>query len=308
MSWLDELVGAGSTIRSRRRCGGLRILVSAALVHGHASTERRVERSLSEATMGKLDWVHRDRVGWGDIDQDGLLKFSSIIRFVSAGYAGMFPLLMEGSRAEYFATHGLQPIVRYVEMAREPDGAKLDAGLSVHFTVRLGFALDRRSGSPRYGGHDTIRLVDQHGHTLGRWTQHWLWFVPKKGTLLHEPAPGFNADQSEDLPSTEAPPRSPMSTRGGRFRWTPRETDINHHVSASAYLERAENTLADAKLDTYRLHRASMWFRRPSLLGDLMTSSFEELDDDTLLVLLTRAESDELCVTVRLSGSATSRP
>jgi hypothetical protein len=39
-----------------------------------------------------------------------------------------------------------------------------------------------------------------------------------------------------------------------------------------------------------------------------MTSSFEELDDDTLLVLLTRAESDELCVTVRLSGSVTSRP
>jgi hypothetical protein len=256
--------------------------------------------------MGTLAWVHQDRIGWADIDQDGLLKFSSIIRFVSAGYAGMFPLLMEGSRAEYFTTHGLQPIVRHVEMAREPDGARLDAGLSVRFTVRLGFALDRRGESRRYGGHDTIRLVDEHGDTLGRWTQHWLWFVPNTGTLLHEAAPGFNADQSEELPSTQAPPRSPMGADGGRFRWTPRETDSNHHVSASAYLERAENTLADAEVDTQRLHRASMWFRRPSLLGDPMTSSFEELDDDTFLVLLRRAESDELCVTVRLSGRATS--
>ncbi len=255
-----------------------------------------------------LDWVHRDRIGWADVDQDGLLKFSSIIRFVSAGYAGMFPLLMEGSRAEYFATHGLQPIVRYLEMAREPRGAKLDAGLSLRFTVRLGFGLDRRSESRRYGGHDAIHLVDEHGETLGHWTQHWLWFDPNKGTLLHEPAPGFNADQSEELPSAEAPPHSPIGAGGGRFRWTPRETDINHHVSASAYLERAENTLADAEFDTARLHRASMWFRRPSVIGDLMTSSFEELDDGTLVVLLTRERSDELCVAVRLSGSAASRP
>jgi len=257
--------------------------------------------------VGQLDWVHRDRLGWPDIDQDGLLKFSSIIRFVTAGYAGMFPLLMTSSRAEYFATHGLRPIVRYVDMAREPDGAKLDAEISVRFTVRLGFVLDRRSESRRYGGHDTIRLVDEHGDTLGRWTQHWLWFVANKDTLLLEAAPGFNVDQSEELPSTEAPPRSLIGADGGRFRWTPRETDINHHVSAAAYLERAENALADARFCTYRVHGASMWFRRPSFLGDLMTSSFEELDD-TLLVLLTRAESDELCVTVRLSGGATGRP
>jgi hypothetical protein len=39
-----------------------------------------------------------------------------------------------------------------------------------------------------------------------------------------------------------------------------------------------------------------------------MTSSFEELDYDTLVVLLMREGSDELCVAVRLSGSAASRP
>jgi len=74
-------------------------------------------------------------------------------------------------------------------------------------------------------------------------------------------------------------------------------------VTASAYLERAENTLADAKLAARGLHRAGMWFRRPSLLGDLMTSSYEELAEDTFLVALTREESDELCVTVRFRGS-----
>ena len=74
-------------------------------------------------------------------------------------------------------------------------------------------------------------------------------------------------------------------------------------MTAYAYLERAENALADARLDTGGLHRAGMWFRRPSRLGDLMTSSYEDLDDDTLLVTLTREESDELCVTVRFQGN-----
>jgi hypothetical protein len=252
--------------------------------------------------MGTLDWVYRDRIGWADVDQDGLLKFSSIFRFVAAGYAGMFPLLTERERAAYFATHELQPIVRQVEIARDPRGAQLDAGLSVHFAVQLGFTLDGRSGLRRYGGHDAIQLVGEHGETLGGWTQHWLWFVPKTGTLLREPAPELSADQSEELPSAEAPPHSSTGVQVGRFRWTPRETDVNRHVTGSAYLERAENAVADA-LSAHRLHRASMWFRRPSLLGDLMTSSVEELDDDTLLVLLIREESEELCVTVRFRGS-----
>jgi hypothetical protein len=252
--------------------------------------------------MGELEWMHQERIGWADVDQDGHLKFSSIFRFVAAGYAGMFPLLTEDSRAEYFATHELQPIVRHMEMARDPESAKLDAGLSLHFTVRLGYTLDGRSGSRRYGGRDAIQLVGEHGETLGGWTQDWLWFTPKVGTLLHEPAPGLRVDQSEELPSPEAPPPVSWGGNPGRFRWTPRETDVNHHVTAYAYLERAENTLADAKLDARGLHRAGLWFRRPSCLGDLMISSYEELDDDTLLVALTREESDELCVTVRFSG------
>jgi acyl-CoA thioesterase FadM len=253
--------------------------------------------------MGKLEWMHQERIGWADVDQDGHLKFSSMFRFVAAGYAGMFPLLTEDSRAEYFATHELQPIVRHLEMAREPHGAKLDAGLSLHFTVRLGFTRDSRSESRRYGGHDAIQLIGEHGEALGGWTQYWLWFVPKVGTLVHEPAPGLSVEQSEELPFTEAPPPVSPGAEVVRFRWTPRETDANHHVTAYAYLERAESALADANLDARGLHRAGMWFRRPSLLGDLMTSSYEELDDDTLLVALTREEPHELCVTVRFRGS-----
>jgi hypothetical protein len=42
--------------------------------------------------MGKVEWIHQERIGWADVDQDGLLKFSSMFRFVAAGYAGMFPL------------------------------------------------------------------------------------------------------------------------------------------------------------------------------------------------------------------------
>jgi hypothetical protein len=234
-----------------------------------------------------------------DVDQDGLLKPSSMFRFVAAGYAGMFPLLTESPRAEYFATHDLQPIMRHMEVAREPRGARLDAGLSVRFTARLGFTRDARSESRRFGGHDAIHLVDAHGETLARWTQDWLWFAPKTGALLAEPAPGLRTDQSDELPSPEAPPRSSAEAEGGRFRWTQRETDVNRHVTASAYLERAENAVADAGLDAGGLHHADLWFRRPSLVGDLMTSSCDEHDDGTLLVSLARAEPDEVCALVR---------
>jgi len=141
--------------------------------------------------MGTLEWRHHERIGWTDVDQDGQLKFSSIFRFVAAGYAGMFPLLTEDSRAEYFATHELQPIARHMEMARGPDGGKLDAGLSVHFTVRLGFTVDKRSGSRRYGGRDAIQLVAEHGETLGGWTQDWLWFVPKEARSFTCPLPDY---------------------------------------------------------------------------------------------------------------------
>jgi hypothetical protein len=215
----------------------------------------------------------------------------------------MFPLLTESSRAEYFATHDLQPIMRQLEIAREPRGTELDAGLSVRFTARLGFTLDARSGSRRYGSHDGIQLVGEHGESLARWTQHWLWFAPTTGTLLEEPAPGLRADQSEELPSTEPPPRLSSGVGGTRFRWTQRETDVNRHVTAYAYLERAENAMADAGLAARGHRRAGLWFRRPSFLGDLMSISREELDEDTLLVALTREETDELCVVVRFRRS-----
>lgn len=257
--------------------------------------------------MGTLGWTHHERIAWTDVDQDGLLKYSSIFRFVAAGYAGMFPLLTKSSRADYFATHELQPILRQVEVARDPRAATLDAALSLHFAVRLGFTLDGRSESRRYGGHDAIAVVNEHGEALGDWTQQWLWFVPDRGALLHEPAPGMSIDQSEELPATEVAPRSSTGVEAGGFRWTPRETDANRHVTAYAYLERAENALADAEVDAGRLHRASMWFRRPSRLGDRMACSLEEVDDDTVLVLLRHEESEELCVTVRFRGRASAR-
>jgi acyl-CoA thioesterase FadM len=253
--------------------------------------------------VGTLDWTHEVRVGWTDVDQDGLLTFSSIFRFVAAGYAGMFPLLTKRSRADYFAAHDLQPIMRHMEVARKPRGARLDEGLSVHFTGRLGFTRDARSGSRRFGGHDAIRLIDEHGETLARWTQDWLWFAPKTGELLAEPAPELRTDQSDELPSPEAPPRSSAEAEGGRFRWTRRETDVNRHVTASAYLERAENAVADAGLDAGGLHEADLWFRRPALVGDLMTSSCDGHDDGTLLVSLARAAPDEVCALVRFRRS-----
>lgn len=245
-------------------------------------------------------WTETGQVGFGDIGQDGLLRASTLIRLVQAGYAGMFPRFMGGTRAGYFDTHGLQPIASYMAIEREPRPATLDDVLEIRFGVRLGCALGR-AGDPRFGGHDGVEVVDSQGNPLGRWVQQWLWTASRSGELLHEPAPGFDIDQAEQLPATPLRPSPPSSSVTGSFRWTLRETDINNHVSASAYLERAENALADAIVDSAPLHHISMWFRRPSFVGDLMASSVEELEDDAYLVELRRTDAEELCATLRMA-------
>lgn len=74
---------------------------------------------------------------------------------------------------------------------------------------------------------------------------------------------------------------------------------MNSHVTFAAYVERAENALADAQRDAASLTRVSIWFSRPSFAGELMHSVLGD-DDGALFVQFSRAQSGELCATLAL--------
>ena len=252
--------------------------------------------------MPAVHWTDRQRIGFLDIDQGRRIKFTSMIRFVAAGYAGLFSQLRTVDRADYFTTHGLTPITTYVQLERASSSAPLDTEIELDYGVTLGFVHRRQSDLRRYGGYDEIEFSDAERVPLAWYTQHWLWFSQEHGAPLERPAPGLEIDQTDELPPAPArPDASSGSAAEHRFRWALRETDMNNHVTFAAYLERAENALADAQLDAASPDQASMWFSRPSFAGESMRSVIGD-NDGAFLVQFMRGQSGELCATLSLSS------
>ena len=252
--------------------------------------------------MAAVHWTDRQRIGFADIDQDRRIKFSSMIRLVGAGYTGLFSQLTTVDRADYFTAHGLTPITTYAQLERVSSRTKLDTEVDLSYGATLGFVRGGRSDVFRFGGYDEIELSDAERVPLGWWSQRWLWFSQKTGAPLDRPAPGLEVDQTAELPSvpTRPDPSSNIAAEH-RFRWALRETDMNNHVTFAAYLERAENVLADAQLDPASPDRVSIWFSRPSFAGELVHGVIGD-GDGALLVQFSRAQSAELCATLALGA------
>ncbi|NEB03364.1 hypothetical protein [Streptomyces sp. SID13726] len=256
------------------------------------------------------DWNTRDRVAFEDLDQHRTFKWTSVMRVMAQGHAnaprGIWP---EGSRAEYSAVHGIHSIVSYFDLTRALHRPMSDGVLALHYERQLGYTMDRGGHSRRYGGIDTSSVVDDAGLLLAQARHHWLWFRADRGALLDEPAPGFTPDeQSTELPPVPVRPSAlEESVTDHRFRWSSRETDLNQHVTFSAYVERAENALADEKTGTDGLPRLEAWFRQQSFLGDAMRTAVQS-GDGCETVRLEHAESGALCAVLRWSTPSTPMP
>jgi hypothetical protein len=232
-------------------------------------------------------------VSWIDTDQDDRLKLASIMRLAWNGYSQFTHLLAGKSRAEYFGETGWSPITTYFAVEAAEQATYLDSAVDVQYDDTLG------ATGGRFGGVDqiTLQVNDQEVASV---RHHWLWFNVSTNSLLTEPAPLTTVDQTAELP---APPRRPDAAGAvdaGSFRWTMRETDRNKHVNASAYIERAENAVADSDADNLARHRADIWFRRPAFRGDQMTALVRGIDTD-VLVDLVATDSGESCATLLLS-------
>lgn len=229
--------------------------------------------------MGETTWRSRDVVGWLDHDQSGVLKLTSVVKFAWAAYRQFTVELAGLSRIDYFTKHGCAPVIAFLEVTSAGPATRLDDEIHMDVRARVGFVPGE---APRYGGITLLTLTDENGVELGQLRNHWFWFNTETRSVQREPV-FATVDQDEALEEPPERPRLGGDANVQPFRWALRDTDLNHHANTAAYLERAENAIADLGLDAVPLRQAKMWFRRPSFLGETMHTGVQGIDHGALV-------------------------
>ena len=258
--------------------------------------------------MATLEWSGAARTAFAHLSQGSLLKPTAVWDLMSAALNEFWPLATGGSGNDFLARTDVRTLLMQVALERSREPVPDEHDLTVDFATTLGALPGDQARPPRYGGIDRVVLRDPARppgqDVVARWTAHWLWFRAADDggmTLLHQPAPGVIVDQDDEL---EAPPRPPVAegaAAGLPFRWTARETDTNDHVFSLSYLERAENALADAGVDTAALHGWRVWYQRPSFLREQMSPAVEAGNGEWTVALRNVAR-DAVCAVVRATG------
>lgn len=249
--------------------------------------------------MGTLAFEDTVQCGFHVLDQHGQLKFGAVMQIVMDRYGRAVESWSKTSRGAYTARTGLAPISTFIAVARSPHQLHIDDEVELRIAGDYGFVPGSGDTPARYGGQDRIELTAA-GTTVASWTQHWLWHHVRSGDLLHEPAPEIGTSQDQEIAKPPPRPRPHAPSIEERFRWTPRETDLNQHINVLGYLERAENVLANADdLGTEDAASVQLWFRRPAFLGDLMTARAErEGEGEAMIVELQQESTGNLCATL----------
>lgn len=246
----------------------------------------------------------RGVVGFGDINQAGLLKPTAVFRLMTGALDHWWPAATGLPGPEFLEKTELRSAMVQLEIVRSTVRVPDEQELVLDFACDLGAAHPGSGKPPRYGGRDRLALrpADEPGApAVATWTAWWLWFRQGDGgrlRLLDEPAPGLLAEQDDRFDDMEPAPAVDAGEDASTFRWTSRETDLNEHVFFMSYVERGENALADAGVDTGTLHRWRTWFLRPAFLGERMTAQVEQRGD-AFLVALHNEDRSEVSAVVR---------
>lgn len=258
--------------------------------------------------MTTLRWSGTARTAFAHLSQGSLLKPTALWDLMSASLNEFWPLATGGSGNDFLARTDVRTLLMQVAIERTREPVPDEHDLVVDFATTLGALPGGDTRPPRYGGIDRVVLRDpgrpDGDDVVARWTAHWLWFhaLDDGGlTLLHEPAPGVIVAQDSALEEPERPPRPGGAVPGLPFRWTARETDTNDHVFSLSYVERAENALADAGVDTAALHGWRAWYQRPSFLREQMSPEVEQGEGEWTVVLRNVAR-DSVSAVVRATA------
>jgi hypothetical protein len=199
------------------------------------------------------------------ITQRGTVKPTHVLQMFEDVAAGWWRDVAGTDRWSYFARHEVRVLVRYVAVHTPAVRVTPGTPLGAELAVVLG--PDPRHG--RYGGHDELTVRAPDDTVVARWTSQWYWLdwrTDGAPTPRNQPPPDLPVPPTP-LPQLPARPRGGDSTVLSEFIFTERETDLNNHVFFVAYLERGENTLADAGVTTGQFDTCRCWYLRPAQAG-----------------------------------------
>lgn len=243
----------------------------------------------------------RAEVSFESLHQHLFLKPSFIYRYADGVGTEWWKSLVGRTHSEYFAEAHLGAVLTYLRVDILPTPLMPQDEVKIRFTTRLGRYAYMPGKPARYGGIDEITILDRQGRAAAHLEAYWLWFhhspTGKPGTIA-EPPPLFPPVDRELAP--HAAPPAAAGKPGARFRWARRETDLNQHVNSIAFIERAENVLADAQVETPEAGRTEVWYMKPGFAG-AETESL--IDAQARSVVVTLKTAQNTLAVVRISAS-----
>lgn len=264
------------------------------MLHSPPSTPSPYDRPV-EATV---------EIAFETLNQDQFLKPTQVYRYGEAAGARWWQDMVGVSFSDYFLQHFNGSVLTYLRIQVEP--VKLMPQQTLRVTVQslLGKYPPAKGKAARYGGHDIVTLATEDGQVVARLWGYWLWFhFPmdggKPGTLT-EPPPIFEPIDREL--AAQPPLPEVAGDHVNSFAWTLRETDLNRHATSLAYLERAENAVADAGVALNGVGTSEIWYLKPGFPGQRMDAWVHPGDGETL-VRLENCETGKTATILRMSVS-----
>lgn len=241
------------------------------------------------ATDHEIVW--KTEVAFETLHQHRLLKPTHVYRYADIPTTQWWRKAIGLTHAQYYHQYRLGAVLTYLAVDIRDVALMPQDPISVRFRTLLGRYASAPEKPPRYGGIDELALVAEDGREAARITSYWLWFrtpVEGKPGTIAEPPPLFQGSDRMFPPHTQAAAFD--GAPAGEFRWSRRETDLNQHVNSLAFVERAENALADAGVAVAPVGRFEIWYQKPGFAGQ-RTAAFWERVTDGVRVRLVNAET-----------------
>jgi hypothetical protein len=235
------------------------------------------------------------------LTQHAFLKSTEIYRYGDTPMHTWWLDAVGMSFSRFYERHFIGAVLTYLRIAVYPVRVMPQDELSVSFQTLLGKSVPHDGKPSRYGGRDIVGVAGADGALAAELTGHWFWFAQppgKKPGTLKEPPPLF--PPVERLLEPDPPAPVVAGAPANAFVWTRRESDLNQHVTSLAFVERAENALADAGIKLPKTGVVEVWYQKPAFSGG-RTEAFVEEAEGVRHVRLADAESGVTSTVLRFT-------
>lgn len=247
-----------------------------------------------------------EKLGFFSIAEDGSLKIAEVFRLWENLAPNWWQTVTGMAREDYWAKVKYRAVAPYVRVSTLVSGCRPGDIVETELATTAG-RRPRKDGAFEYGAVDRFRARRRSdGALLSEVEQAWTWIDANGAAprVASAPPPGLRC-ASHDLAAVPELPPAEQAKPAAAFRWTPRETDINRHISVQSYFERGDNALADANHDLQVPKTWEAWFRRECLAGEEMKVLLDAPSEACPVVLLVGKADDRRRTVLRFSHPKT---